>query len=96
MTLNTENNSVYEQPGNLADVGIYSQQKVDDLKNHIMYPLERQSVQNILSRNMMGIKTDDQNTDNSYLLSQTSIDKLTKNFFEKTWSYFTDFGLSIT
>jgi len=44
----------YFSPGALATSGIYSQEDLEELKNHIMFPAERPAVLNTVARGIMG------------------------------------------
>jgi len=44
----------YISPGALATSGIYSQEDLEELKDHIMFPAERPAVLNTVARRIMG------------------------------------------
>jgi hypothetical protein len=77
---------------NLATDGIYTQDELDSLRDHIMYPIEKQSVENIMVRNYMGLNPYIQSKHGSFMLTPYDIDNLTESLSHKIWEYFTNFG----
>ncbi|KMQ82786.1 hypothetical protein RF55_21878 [Lasius niger] len=47
----------YSSPGSLATSGIYTENDLEELRDHIMFPAERPAVLNNIARGVMGRTT---------------------------------------
>jgi len=77
----------YVSPGSLAISGIYTENDLEDLKDHIMYPAERPAVLNTIARGVMGRPTSLQGGSISNLLDN-AIEKIAVSTWEKFWKKF--------
>lgn len=82
----------YFNPGQLATSGIYSQEDLEKLRDHIMFPAERPAMVNTIIRGMMGEPTVMQGGSLSNLLDEASVEKIVTNAWTKIWSKFLIFG----
>ncbi|XP_076238647.1 uncharacterized protein LOC143181874 [Calliopsis andreniformis] len=76
----TRNNWKYTNPGYLASSGIYSTQDLDKLRDHIMFPMEKQATLHTLARGAMGYQ------------SNQSLKKIAESTGHKLWQWFVSFG----
>lgn len=76
----------------LATDGIYTQDELSQLRDHIMYPVEKHSIENIMVRSYMGLHPEYQSQKGSFLLTPYDMDSLTENISKKIWTYITNFG----
>ncbi|EZA54519.1 hypothetical protein X777_05741 [Ooceraea biroi] len=82
----------YISPGSLATSGIYTQQDLETLRDHIMFPAERPAVLNTVARGVMGRPTTLHEGSIANLLDETSIEKIAMSTWEKFWNKFLIFG----
>lgn len=82
----------YISPGALATSGIYSQNDLDELKDHIMFPAERPAVLNTVARGIMGHSTILHGGSLANLIDEASIEKIAISTWQKFWSKFLIFG----
>jgi len=82
----------YVSPGSLAISGIYTENDLEDLKDHIMFPAERPAVLNTIARGVMGRPTSLQGGSISNLLDKNAIEKIAVSTWEKFWKKFLIFG----
>lgn len=82
----------YQNPHNLATSGIYTQQDLDELRDHIMFPAERPAILNSVARGISGQPTVTQGGSISNLLDENSIKKIIQSTWDKTWGYLAVFG----
>ncbi|KOC58953.1 hypothetical protein WH47_00965 [Habropoda laboriosa] len=82
----------YKNPTNLATSGIYSQQQIDELRDHILFPIEKPATLNIMAHGAMGgvIPQGTIHLDN--LLDEAAIKRITESTARKIWDLFTTFG----
>lgn len=76
----------------LSTDGIYTKEELTQLRDHIMYPMEKNSIENIMIRNYMGLKPEFQSQKGSFLLTPYDMLNLTHSVSEKLWTYITNFG----
>lgn len=93
LSLNIKNTWEYTYPQHLAESGIYSQAELDQLKQHLMFPLERPAIENAMSKKIMGVKLSDNNIDLSVFVDKHYIQSTVSDFLSKSWSVFTNFGM---
>lgn len=82
----------YINPGALATSGIYSQDDLEELKDHIMFPAERPAVLNTVARGVMGRSATLYGGSISNLLDEASIERIAISAWSKFWSKFLIFG----
>ncbi|EZA48478.1 hypothetical protein X777_13776, partial [Ooceraea biroi] len=82
----------YISPGSLATSGIYTDQDLETLRDHIMFPAERPVVLNTVARGVMGRSTIIHGGSIANLLDETSIEKIAISTWEKFWNKFLIFG----
>jgi len=83
----------YVNPGSLATSGIYSQNDLAALRDHIMFPVERPAMLNTLARGMMGQPTTMHGGSSfANILDEASIEKITVSAWNKIWNKFLIFG----
>lgn len=82
----------YISPGSLATSGIYTEDDLENLRDHIMFPAERPAVLNTVARGMMGQPGTVNGGSFSNLLDEASIEKIAISAWEKFWNRFLIFG----
>jgi len=82
----------YLSPGSLATSGIYSDNDLETLRDHIMFPAERPSVLNTVARGMMGQPGSINGGSFLNLLDEASIEKIATSAWERFWKKFLIFG----
>lgn len=82
----------YTSPGSLATSGIYTENDLEELRDHIMFPAERPAVLNSLARSVMGRTSPIQGGSISNLLDKSIIEKIAMSTWEKFWNKFLIFG----
>lgn len=82
----------YLAPKSLATSGIYTQQDLDDLRDHIMFPAERSAVLHTIARGFTGqiIPKDTLSLQN--MLDEDALNKIYESTITKIWNGFTAFG----
>ncbi|XP_071055082.1 uncharacterized protein [Onthophagus taurus] len=84
MEPNNENRWTYVSPGNLFQGGIYSQEDMEDLRQHIIIPTERKAVSNILTETMI--------YDIAPLISEHTIKGWVQGQWDAFWNWFPYLG----
>lgn len=80
--LGAKNTWAYKEPGKLATAGIYTQKQLDGLKRQIMYPVEREVINNAIIRKILSPnEVDHQNLNLMNLIDEQHI----KSIFNKAW-----------
>lgn len=82
----------YISPGSLATSGIYTENDLENLREHIMFPAERPAVLNTLARGVMGHATTLQDGSLSNLIDTASVEKIAISAWQKFWNKFLIFG----
>ena len=82
----------YTNPGSLAASGIYSDKDLENLRDHIMFPAEKNGILNTVARGAKGEPIVSQGISLSHLLDENSIQKITENTWKKIWGNFISFG----
>ena len=82
----------YVSPGHLATSGIYTENDLDRLRNHIMFPVEKPAILNVIARGAMGQTVPAGSISISSLLDEASLDRIAQNTSRRIWSGFMDFG----
>jgi len=81
----------YISPGSLAANDIYSDNDLETLRDHIMFPAEQPSVLNTVTQGM-GQPGFMNGSSFSNLLDEASIEKIAMSAWEKFWNRFLIFG----
>ncbi|XP_032676788.1 uncharacterized protein LOC116846701 isoform X1 [Odontomachus brunneus] len=82
----------YKNPGSLATSGIYNNKDLENLREHIMFPAEKNGILNTMARGVKGSPTEQQGISLSHLLDESSIEKIVKNTWKKILGTFIIFG----
>ena len=82
----------YTNPSELATNGIYSEQEIEQLRERIMFPIERPAVLNDVAREMQGHQLTDSEGSILKLLNEDAIEKLVDSTWDRMWSRFLTFG----
>lgn len=82
----------YISPGSLATSGIYTENDLENLREHIMFPAERPAVLNTLGRGVMGRTVTLQGGSLSNLIDTVSVEKIAISTWQKFWNKFLIFG----
>lgn len=82
----------YVSPKHLATSGIYSEEDLDKLRDHIMFPVEQPAMLNTLARGAMGKTIQPGSVSMFNLLDEQSLEKIAKSTGEKMWAGFIQFG----
>lgn len=89
----TKPNWKYVNPGSLATSGIYSENDLTELRNHIMFPAERPAIINAVARGMMGQPTTMHGGGSfANFLDEASVEKIAISAWKKFWDRFLIFG----
>lgn len=92
LTVDNTNNWEYKSISNLASSGIYTQDDLNDLRDHIMHGSETAAVTTILTRSVQGMNPDYQGVDGMRLLTDDGLEKISNKISEKFWAFLTSFG----
>lgn len=82
----------YMTPKSLAISGIYSQEDLDELRDHIMFPAEKSAVLNTIARGFTGQSIPSDTVSLQNLLDENSLKKIYNDTLSKIWNGFTTFG----
>lgn len=82
----------YISPVALATSGIYSNEDLDRLKAHIMFPVEKPSTLNTMARGAMGEKIPPGSISLLNLLDEQSLERIAETAGAKVWKGFITFG----
>ncbi|EZA59596.1 hypothetical protein X777_00265, partial [Ooceraea biroi] len=82
----------YVSPSSLATSGIYTNEDLDRLRNHIMFPVEKPSMLNTIARGAMGHEVPPGSISMLNLLDDTSLDRIAETAGNKLWKGFMSFG----
>ena len=82
----------YKDPGSLAASGIYMESDLENLRDHIMFPAEKNGILNTMARGIRGEPIISQGISLSHLLDETSLQKITENTWNKILGTFISFG----
>ncbi|KMQ92400.1 hypothetical protein RF55_7621 [Lasius niger] len=82
----------YLAPQSLATSGIYSQDDLDELRDHIMFPAEKSAVLHTIARGFTGQSIPSDTISLQNLLDENSLNKIYNNTLTKIWNGFTTFG----
>lgn len=82
----------YNSIRSLATSGIYTQEDLESLREHIMFGLERGAIENVIVRSTAGQAPDMQGISGMNLLSDGDLNKVAERVGERAWRWFTTFG----
>ena len=82
----------YNDPGALAVSGIYTNNELENLRDHIMFSAEKNSILNTMARGVKGEPTLSQGISLSHLLDENSLEKITESTWKKIWGTFLSVG----
>ena len=82
----------YTDAGDLATSGIYTQNDLNNIRDHIMFPAERTAVLNTFARTITGHPTLHQGASLMNLLDEETLEKLSASAWNKMWTSFLTFG----
>lgn len=82
----------YVSPDALATSGIYTEEDLARLKNHIMFPVERPSALNTIAHGAMGGNVPPGTISLHNLLDEQSLDRIAEGAGRKLWRGFISFG----
>lgn len=82
----------YSNPGSLAASGIYTSQDLEKLRDHIMFPAEKNAILNTMARGVKGEAVLTQGISLSHLLDENTLQRITENAWKKIWGTFLSFG----
>lgn len=82
----------YVSPKNLATSGIYSNEDLDRLKNHIMFPVEKPNMLNTIARGAMGHQIPPGSVSMMNLFDEDTLEKFADSTAERLWNGFMTFG----
>lgn len=82
----------YVSPDSLATSGIYTQEDLTRLRNHIMFPVERPSMLNTIAHGAMGGNVPPGTISLSNLLDEQSLERIAEGTGRKLWTGFISFG----
>nr|QPL15382.1 glycoprotein [Hymenopteran chu-related virus OKIAV146] len=88
----TKQTWTYTNPESLAINGIYSQEDIRKLKEHIMFPAEKPAVLNTVAKGMTGQTTNYQGASITNLIDETTFAKILQSAGEKIWRNYMLFG----
>lgn len=82
----------YISPDSLASSGIYTNEDLDRLRDHIMFPMEKPSMLNTIARGAMGQPIPEGSVSISKFLDEDTLNKIAENTGERLWKGFISFG----
>ncbi|EFN65203.1 hypothetical protein EAG_10155 [Camponotus floridanus] len=82
----------YVSPSSLATSGIYSDEDIDRLRDHIMFPMEKPSMLNTIARGAMGQEIPAGSLSLANLLDEESLNQIAENAGARLWKTFITFG----
>lgn len=82
----------YVSPDTLATSGIYTEEDLARLKNHIMFPVEKPSMLNTIAHGAMGGNVPPGTISLSNLLDEQTLDRIAEGAGRKLWRGFISFG----
>lgn len=78
--------------GSLATSGIHTQQDIDKLRDHIMFPAEKPALLNSVVRGITGYSSAADTALMYDLLNEDTLNKIAKSTAKRIWSAFVSFG----
>ena len=84
----------YNNPSNLVTSGIYSEKDLQELKERIMFPVERPAVLNDFAREVNGLPITDREGTLLKLLNEDAVARIIESTWSRTWKRFLTFGIA--
>lgn len=88
----TEPRWKYVSPDALATSGIYSEEDLTRLRDHIMFPVEKPATLNTIAHGAMGGRVPPGIISMNNLLDESTLDRIAENTGRKLWNCFVSFG----
>jgi len=82
----------YSDPESLAASGIYTSRDLENLRDHIMFPVEKTGILNTVARGVKGEPILIQGISLSHLMDENTLQKITESAWKKIWGTFLSFG----
>jgi len=82
----------YADTDSLAASGIYTEEDLNRLRNHIMFPVERPSTLNTIARGAMGHSIPSGSISIANLLDEQSLERIAESTGRRLWKGFITFG----
>jgi hypothetical protein len=82
----------YSAPSSLATSGIYTQEDLDTLRDHVMFPAEETAVLNTIARGATGKTVLPGTVHILGIMDEDTLTIIAKNTVSKLWNGFMDFG----
>lgn len=82
----------YTDLENLGSSGIYTQETLNQLRDHIMFPAERPAILNAIARGITGQDTVTNGISLRHLLDEDSLKVIAENTWKGYWDQFVKFG----
>lgn len=92
LTVSSREKWEYKSIANLTSSGIYTQEDLNDLRDHIMHGSETAAVTTILSRGVQGMNPDLQGINGINLLTEDGLSEIGEKVSQKFWFYISSFG----
>lgn len=86
----------YKSPEHIMIAGIYTQDTMKALQNHIMFPQEIETAQKNMARQSMGYVITDQGLRFSNLIDEQTLTSIVENKLYKMWGWFTTIGTFVS
>ncbi|XP_076298672.1 uncharacterized protein LOC143217882 [Lasioglossum baleicum] len=82
----------YVNPSKLATSGIYTQNDLNDLRDHIMFPAEKSAVLNSVARSMTGKNIPANSISIMGMMNEETLNEIAESAARKFWNGFITFG----
>lgn len=89
---NSQETWKYINAGDLATSGIYTEQEINELRERIMFPVERGAILNDIAREMRGEPVADRDGSIMRLLDEDTVLRIAESAWAKMWGHFMSFG----
>lgn len=82
----------YISPAHIAASGIYTQEDLNRLRDHIMFPQEKMNILNSIARQASGLPAQNQRVSLYNLMDEETLEKIANNTWNKVWNGVMNFG----
>ena len=82
----------YISPASLATSGIYTEKDLEELRDTIMFPVEKSSFLNDVAREMHGATVADHDGTLMKLMNEDTMEKIIQSTWDRLWKKFMTFG----